>query len=80
MMLERFRRTAKRCPRCGGKMKVIVFITDAAVVVRIIDHLKLTFAAERPPPECVFQNLLMVADPPAEYFSLREHHKPHPEI
>jgi hypothetical protein len=79
MMLERFRRTAKRCPRCGGKMKVIVFITDAAVVVRIIDHLKLTFAAERPPPECAFQDL-MVADPPAEYFSLREHHKPHPEI
>ena len=35
---------------------------------RIIDHLKLTFAAERPPPECAFQDLFLVADPPAEYF------------
>ena len=69
MMLERFRRTAKRCPRCGGKMKVIVFITDAAVVVRIIDHLKLTFVAERPPPpQAAFQECLWVADPPAEFF------------
>jgi hypothetical protein len=35
---------------------------------RIIDHLKLRFAAERPPPECAFRDLLMVADPPVEYF------------
>jgi hypothetical protein len=33
---------------------------------RIIDHLKLTFVAERPPPECAFQDLLV--DPPVEYF------------
>jgi hypothetical protein len=56
------------CPKCGGEMKVIAFITDHVVVDRIIDHLKLTFAAERPPPECVLQDLLMVADPPVEYF------------
>ncbi len=29
------------CPRCGGRMKV---------VDRIMEHLKLTFVAERPPP------------------------------
>jgi hypothetical protein len=38
------------CPRCGGTMKVIAFLTDYAVVDRIIDHLNLTFVAERPPP------------------------------
>jgi hypothetical protein len=27
------------CPRCGGTMKVIAFITDYAVVNRIIGHL-----------------------------------------
>jgi transposase len=38
------------CPQCGGTMKVIAFITDYSVVDRIINHLKLTFVAERPPP------------------------------
>jgi hypothetical protein len=49
-------------------MKVVTFIPEHAVVDRIIDHLKLTFAAERPPPECAVQDLFMVAAPPAEYF------------
>ena len=31
-------------------MKVIAFITEVAVVDRIIDHLKLTFVAAKPPP------------------------------
>jgi hypothetical protein len=59
------------CPRCGGKMKVVAFITDFAVVDKIIDHLKLSFIAERPPPlQRAYQELLTVADPPpAEYFS-----------
>jgi len=49
-------------------MKVVAFITDYQAVDRIIDHLKLRFAAERPPPACAFRDLLMVADPPVEYF------------
>jgi hypothetical protein len=36
-------RTAKRCPQCGGAMRVVAFLTEPAVVDRIIDHLKLTF-------------------------------------
>ncbi|MGB7294288.1 MAG: hypothetical protein WBC70_01745 [Candidatus Aminicenantales bacterium] len=36
-------------PQCGATMKVIAFLTDYAVVGRIINHLKLTFLAERPP-------------------------------
>jgi len=28
------------CPQCGGTMKVIAFLTDYAVVDKIIDHLK----------------------------------------
>ena len=47
----------------------ITFITEYAVVDRIIDHLKLRFVAERPPPQVASQELLMAADPPAEYFS-----------
>jgi len=38
------------CPKCGGTMKVVAFITEYAAVDRIIDHLKLTFVAEKPPP------------------------------
>jgi len=58
------------CPKCGGRMKVIAFLTDFSVVDRIIGHLKLTFVAERPPPpQVASQELLMAVDPPAEYFS-----------
>jgi hypothetical protein len=58
------------CPKCGGRMKVIAFLTDFSVVDRIIGQLKLTFVAERPPPpQVASQELLMAADPPAEYFS-----------
>jgi integrase len=38
------------CPKCGGPMKIIDFITEYAVVDRIIDHLKLKFMAAKPPP------------------------------
>jgi hypothetical protein len=27
------------CPKCGGTMKIIAFITEYAVVDQIIDHL-----------------------------------------
>jgi hypothetical protein len=51
-------------------MKVIAFLTDYAVVDRIIDHLKLTFVAERPPPpQRACQELLMAAEAGGEYFS-----------
>jgi hypothetical protein len=59
------------CPKCGGLMKVVAFITEYAVVDRIIDHLKLKFIAEKPPPSRVFaQVALMAADSLAEYFLL----------
>jgi len=57
------------CPRCGGAMRVVAFLTEHAVVDRIIDHLKLTFIAERPPPsQTAFRELLREADPPAGFF------------
>ncbi len=57
------------CPRCGGTMKIIAFLTDYAVVDRIINHLKLTFVAERPPPaHLLCQQVLMAAETSAEYF------------
>lgn len=57
------------CPKCGAQMKIVAFITDYAAVDRIIDHLKLTFMAEKPPPSCVIEQVaLMAAEEPAEYF------------
>ena len=51
-------------------MKVIAFLSDYPVVDRIINHLKLTFVAERPPPHpIVYQEVLMAAEAPTEYFS-----------
>jgi hypothetical protein len=51
-------------------MKVIAFITDFSVVDRIINHLKLTFVADKPPPPHIaYQELLMAAEIGAEYFS-----------
>jgi hypothetical protein len=49
------------CPKCGGTMKVVAFITDYAAVDRIIDHLKLRFIAEKPPPAQVFTEVALVA-------------------
>ena len=58
------------CPRCGGQMRIISFLTDYAVVDRIINHLKLTFFADRPPPPHVaYQEALMDAESSAAYFS-----------
>jgi hypothetical protein len=42
-------------------MKVITFITNFAAVDRIIDHLKLTFVAAKPPPSHVFEQVALTA-------------------
>ena len=53
-------------------MKVIAFLTDYAVVDRIINHLKLTFVADKPPPpQVASRELLMAAEASAEYSSCR---------
>jgi hypothetical protein len=38
------------CPKCQGQMRIIAFLTDYFVVDRIINPLKLTFVASKPPP------------------------------
>jgi len=45
-----------RCPKCGGQMRVIAFITDYSAMDRIITLLKLTFHAERPLPHPEFSS------------------------
>lgn len=56
------------CPRCGGQMKVISFLTEYAVVDRVFRHLELTFVAEKPPPSAVFEQVaLMAAEESGEY-------------
>jgi hypothetical protein len=49
-------------------MTVVAFLTEPAVVDRIIRHLGLTFAAEKPPPAPVFEQVaLMAAEDSGEY-------------
>ena len=42
-------------------MKVVAFITEYAVVDRIIDHLKLRFVADKSPPSHVFEQVALTA-------------------
>jgi hypothetical protein len=50
MILKVYEVNPLTCPICQAEMRIIAFLTDYAVVERIINHLKLTFEAERPPP------------------------------
>jgi hypothetical protein len=53
----------------GFSFKVSAFIADYQAVDRIIDHLKLVFVAEKPPPSRVIEQVaLMAAEERAEYF------------
>jgi len=38
------------CPRCGGEMRVIGFITQPALIKRILGHLRNREKVSRPPP------------------------------
>jgi hypothetical protein len=59
----------KICPECGGPMKAVAYIADHQVVDRIIDHLKLTFVAEKPPLARVMEQVtLSAAEAPSKYF------------
>jgi hypothetical protein len=42
-------------------MRIIAFLTEHAVVDRIIRHLALTFVAEKPPPARVFEEIALMA-------------------
>ena len=53
------------CAKCGGQMRIISFIEDHKVIDKIIDHLILTFKAERPPPPKAQLN--MAAEERVEY-------------
>jgi hypothetical protein len=48
------------CPRCGGTMKIVAFLTDNTVVDEIIEHLKLRFIAEKPPPSRVLEQVALL--------------------
>jgi hypothetical protein len=48
------------CPKCGGTMKIVAFLTDYSVVDRIIEHLKLRFIAEKPPPSRVLEQVALL--------------------
>jgi hypothetical protein len=50
-------------------MKLVAFLTEPPVVDRIIDHLKLAFAAEKPPPEAGLREHFWEADSPAGFFA-----------
>jgi hypothetical protein len=49
------------CVRCGQRMSMVAFVTDAFAIRRILDHVGLsTPEAERPPP---LREVLRVAEP-----------------
>jgi hypothetical protein len=65
--LEFIARVTSHIPDKGQVM--VRYCTEPAVVDRIIDHLKLTFVAEKPPPpQAAWQELLWEADPAAGFF------------
>ena len=53
---------ALKCPKCGGRMKVISMIEQPSVIMRILKHLDL-WEDPRPPPE----PLELVCEPDAEF-------------
>ena len=58
------------CPKCGGRMRIIAFLTDFSVVDRIINHPKPAFIADKPPPPRIaYQEVLMAAETSGEHFS-----------
>ncbi len=38
------------CPKCGSRLRIIVFIDNPSVIEKILHHLKLWDTPERPPP------------------------------
>jgi hypothetical protein len=57
------------CSKCGGRMKVVAFLTEVAVVDRIMEYLKLTFEAAKPPACHVFEQVgLLEAEESGEDF------------
>jgi hypothetical protein len=51
-------------------MRIIAFLTDHKVVDRIINHLNLTFIADKPPPPLLaYQEVLLDAETGGNYFS-----------
>ena len=66
----------KCLPACGhaqagidADRSIIAFIEEHKVIDKIINHLKLTFHAERPPPpQVVQQELMMAAEEGEKYF------------
>jgi hypothetical protein len=56
------------CPKCGGSMKVIAFITDFGAVDQIIDHLGLTFVTDKPPSRVFDQVALAAAKESVDFF------------
>jgi len=39
-----------RCPACGAEMRIVAFITQRAVIDRILDHLRRGRESARGPP------------------------------
>jgi hypothetical protein len=50
------------CPKCSGRLRIISFIENPLVIEKILRHLKLGDAPERPPPPRVSTTLETDAD------------------
>jgi hypothetical protein len=50
LMQRAFAIDVLRCPRCGGRLKLIATIADPAVIRKILEHLKLETRPPEPQP------------------------------
>ena len=56
--------------------RAMTFITEHAVVDRIIDHLKLNFTAEKPPRSHVYAEVALIAvEESGDYFWASHYHR-----
>jgi uncharacterized protein YbaR (Trm112 family) len=57
------------CPECGGRLRLITTITDAAVIQKILEHLELPTAARAPTPAKLGGWLPGVIEPPTDWIA-----------
>ena len=63
-------RDSLKCEGCGGKMKIIEFVEDEALIKKILVHLKLWEVENKDPPKqysAVIQQEYLDYEPVAEY-------------
>ncbi len=59
----------RSCPECGGRLRLITTITDAAVIQKILEHLGLPTQAPTPTPAKLGGWLPGVVESPTDWIA-----------